>query len=150
VPGPVPNRSADLNRPRERKGGDNAAVTKGVSLPATPYKPDPEWHAIARMLWDSLAVSGQAEFYQQSDWAFAYSVCEDLSMYKKPTVSKDGEDYYKRSGQMLQTIYAAFERLLVTEGDRRRVRIELEEQGEETTPASVTAIADYRADLGVA
>ncbi|MDQ0834489.1 hypothetical protein QF032_006333 [Streptomyces achromogenes] len=28
---------------------------------------------------------------------------------------------------MLQTIYSAFERLLVAEGDRRRVRIELHE-----------------------
>jgi hypothetical protein len=101
------------------------------------------------MLWKSLIDSGQSDFYQQSDWAFAYSVCEDLSMYKNPLLTKDGEEYHKRSGQMLQTIYSAMERLLVTEGDRRRVRIELEEPQEETTSAAVIAIADYQAELGV-
>ena len=39
--------------PRERKGGDNAAVTKGMSRPATIPEPDQTWHPIARMLWDA-------------------------------------------------------------------------------------------------
>lgn len=148
--GPVPNRSEDLARPRERKGGDQQEVTHGVLLPVEIPEPDAEWHPIARMLWDSLAVSGQADFYQQSDWAFAYSVCEDLSMYKQPLVnSKTGEQYYKRSGQMLQTIYSAFERLLVSEGDRRRVRLELQAPEPEGEGAAVLAIADYRDALGL-
>jgi hypothetical protein len=51
---------------------------------------------------------------------------------------------------MAQTLYSALGNLLVTEGDRRRVRIELQEPEEETTPASVLAIADYRQELGLA
>lgn len=108
--------------------------------PAKIPNADRDWHPIAHKLWDSLKGSGQADFYQSSDWAFAFSLCEDLSYYKKSG---------KRSGQMLQTIYSAFERLLVTEGDRRRVRIELQEPEPETTSASVLAIADYKQDLGV-
>ncbi|MFD8257746.1 hypothetical protein ACFV19_02115 [Streptomyces griseoluteus] len=103
--------------------------------------PNPRWHPIAKRLWDSLKQSGQADFYQQSDWALAYSLCEDLSYYKKSG---------KRSGQMLQTIYSAFERLLVAEGDRRRVRIELHEPEPEEQSAAVLAIADYKKDLGLA
>lgn len=138
--GPVPNRSEDLARPRERKGRDIVAVTKGAARPTTAPDPDPQWHPIARQLWDALAVSGQADFYQNSDWAFAFSLCEDLSHYKKSL---------KRSGQMLQTIYSAMERLLVTEGDRRRVRIELHEPEGDSEPAAVLAIADYKRDLGL-
>ncbi|AWN07375.1 terminase small subunit [Streptomyces phage Maneekul] len=140
MPGPVPNREADLARPRSRKGGDVQEVTKGEMRPVKIPNADRDWHPIARRLWDSLKTSGQADFYQNSDWAFAFSLCEDLSHYKKSG---------KRSGQMLQTIYSAFERLLVAEGDRRRVRIELHEPEPETTPASVLAIADYRQELGL-
>ncbi|WP_406192387.1 hypothetical protein OH733_05380 [Streptomyces griseus] len=87
-----------------------------------------------------MKTSGQADFYQNSDWAFAYSLCEDLSHYKSSG---------KRSGQMLQTIYSSFERLLVAEGDRRRVRIELTEPAPEQDSAAVVAIADYKKELGL-
>jgi len=148
--GPVPNRSEDLARPRERKGKDVVPVTKGelrkVRIPAA----DSKWHPIAKRLYNSLKVSGQADFYQQSDWALAWSICEDLSVYKQPRYDRiTGEEYFKRSGQMLQTIYTAMERLLVTEGDRRRVRIELSAPEPEAESAAVLAIADYRADLGL-
>ena len=92
-------------------------------------------------------TSGQKDFYQNSDWAFAYSLCEDLSVYKSSGqyVGRGG-----RSAQMLQTIYAAMTNLLVTEADRRRVRIELEPPSPEETPAAVLAIADYREALDLA
>ena len=150
MPGPVPHREDDLARPRERRGSGQVPVTKGVLRPVRIPDPDPEWHSIARMLWDGCVESGQSDFYQQSDWAFLFSICEDLSMYKRPMVTKDGVEYHKRSGQMLQTIYTALDRLLVTEGDRRRVRIELTEPSPEGDPASVTAIADYKARLSAA
>lgn len=124
-PGPVPNRSEDLARDPSRKGGDRGNITKGVLRPVTIPDEDPEWHDIAKMLWRSLQTSGQSDYYQDSDWAFAYSLCDDLTFYKNPLTDRNGELYHKRSGQMLQTIYSAMERLLVTEGDRRRVRIEL-------------------------
>ena len=140
MPGPVPNREADLARPRERKGGDVQPVAQGELRPVTVPHVDPDWHPIAIRFYKALRTSGQADFYQNSDWALAYSLCEDLSHYKQST---------KRSGQMLQTIYAAFERLLVAEGDRRRVRIELHAPEVEAEPAAVLAIADYRRELGL-
>lgn len=147
--GPVPNRSDDLARPRSRKGGEHTGkeVSKGELRPVVIPDPDPTWHDIARMLWDSLSASGQSDFYQQSDWAFAYSLCDDLSHYKKPFVTKDGIEYTKRSGQMLQTIYSAMSDLLVTEAHRRRVSIELNAPEPDVPTASVTAIADYKARL---
>jgi len=145
--GPVPNRSEDLARPRERKGKDIVPVTKGTLRPVRIPAADRNWHPIARRLYNSLKTSGQRDFYQNSDWALAWSICEDLSVYKEPCHDRNGVEYYKRSGQMLQTIYTAMERLLVTEGDRRRVRIELSAPEEEGESAAVLAIADYRAEL---
>lgn len=139
--GPIPNHSDDLARPRERRGKDEVPVTKGTSRRPTWPHADPEWHKIARELYAACRKSGQADFYQQSDIALLYSLCEDLSVYKKSM---------KRSGQMLQTIYAALGSLLVTEGDRRRVRIELTEPGEAETDAEVIAINAYQQVLGVA
>lgn len=147
MPGPVPHRTDNLSRDRDANRNGRAPVTKGVLREVTIPEPDPEWHPIARMLWDGLVSSGQADFFQNSDWAFAWSVCEDLHMYKSPQHTKDGVEYHKRSGQMLQTIYSALERLLVSEGDRRRVRIELSQPPDEGKPASVLAIAKYRQDL---
>lgn len=142
MPGPMPSRDASLARPRSRKGKDQVLVTKGVMRPASIPEADPSWHKIATMFFTSLTTSGQADYYQDSDWALAYSLCEDLSVYKSGGA--------RRSGQMLQTIYSAFERLLVAEGDRRRVRIELHEPEPFQISASVTAIADYQKELGLA
>lgn len=147
MPGPVPNRSDDLNRPRARKGGNQQEVTKGVAREVVIPSADPTWHKIARMLWDSLTTSGQSDFYQDSDWAFAYAICDDLSYYKTPFKTKDGVEYIKRSGQFAQTLYSAMDRLLVTEADRRRVRIELEAPVEKADSAAVVAIEQYRQGL---
>lgn len=144
--GPVPNREADLARPRSRKGSGQMPVTKGQSLPPTIPEADPTWHPIAEMVWNSLATSGQAAFYQSSDWAFAYSLCDDLTEYKQ-ACWKDGTA--KRSPEMLKALLSAMSNLLMTEADRRRVRIELQEPAPESDPAAVLAIADYRQELGL-
>jgi hypothetical protein len=142
LPGPVPNHSDDLARPRERKGGGpNAApISTGERRPVVIPRADPNWHKIAKMMWDAMKKSGQDDYYQQSDWAYAYSLCDDLTYYKNAD---------RRSPEMLKAINTAMERLLLTEGDRRRARIELNEPEPETEPASVTAIADYKAELGL-
>ena len=141
MPGPVPNRTTDLSRERDANRGGRPPITKGELRPVVDVlAPDEEWHPIAKHLYLSLAASGQSDFYQESDWALAWSLCEDLSYYKAMG---------KRSGQMLQTIYSAMERLLVTEADRRRVRIELTEPENEEQDAAIMKLADYQEGLGV-
>lgn len=136
----IPRREDELARPRSRKGKDQVPVTKGQSIPVSEIPASGEdWHPIAKHLYESCKTSGQAGYYQASDWAILWSLCDDLSYYKKGV---------KRSGQMLQTIMSSLERLLVTEGDRRRVRLELESAPDETKPkAQVVAIGQYRARL---
>jgi hypothetical protein len=142
LPGPVPNREADLARPRARKGADQQAVTKGTARKVKWPAVDPEWHPLARDIYLGCKQSGQTDFYQQSDVAILRSLMDDLPVAKR----NPGQ----RSGQLLQTLYSSLPNLLVTEGGRRRVRIELNEPAEKSTPASVSVLADYREQLGVA
>lgn len=139
VRGPVPNRSDDLSRDRDADRGDRAPITKGKSRPAVIPEPDSGWHPIAKLIWDAACDSGQADFYESSDYAMLFSICDDISYYKSMG---------KRSGQMLASIYSAISSLLLTEGDRRRLRIELE--GEKVPDDGVVRqINDYKAQLGL-
>lgn len=131
--GPVPKRS-DQRRRTNKPDVEivTAAGAREVKIPRMAS----DWHPIAKRLWQSLKDSGQSQFYEPSDWAFAFSLMDDLSHYKKSS---------KRSAVALQAIYSSFERLLVTEGDRRRARVELERGGgPEIDPAKVAIMDQYR------
>lgn len=132
--GPIPRRESDLARPRERKGGDVQPVQKGRLREVTVPEPDEEWHPIAKMIWESAQTSGQADYYQDTDYALLYSICEDIHEYKSR---------YQRNGQILSTLYSTLGRLMFTEGDRRSLRLELHAD-EPADDAEVTAISDYK------
>lgn len=138
--GPVPNRSDDLARPRERNGEARqlGAITTGELRGTTIPHADPEWHDTAKKIYKSARTSGQEDFYQNSDWALLWSLCEDLSDYKKAS---------RRSAQMAQVIYSGFTSLLLSEGDRRRARLELSVIKPDEKYAELFAIDAYRADL---
>jgi hypothetical protein len=140
--GPVPNRDADLARDRARNGRSVSDVTKGELRPVPErfLEPDPNWHPLARDLWDGMLASGQSDWYQASDMALAASILDDLSEYKKSS---------KRSAMMAQVVYSQLSNLLVTEGDRRRARIELSQPKSEGPDATLAVIDGYAAELGI-
>ncbi len=138
--GPINNRSDDLSRDRDANRGDQITVTKGQSRPADIPQPDPDWHSTAKMMWEASVSSGQADFYESSDYFYLWHICEELSKYKSTG---------KSSAMMLQSLNQAMERLLLTEGDRRRVRLELENAPTGPDPAKVTIMSEYKANLGL-
>lgn len=121
-------------------------MKRGELRPVNRPEPDPEWHDIAKMMYDSLLDSGQSDFFQSSDWAMAYHICEELSLYKQSGYwsDKTGEWVPKRNGQILAAINAAFTELLATEGARRRMRIELSEPEKKEDDAAVAIMDSYR------
>lgn len=140
MPGPIPNRSEDLARPRERGQGESAPViTKGELLPVKVPNANRDWHPSAQRIWDSMKVSGQAAFYQQTDWAMAHFLMGEISDYLNTS---------KKSSMMLASLMQALTGLCLTEGERRRARIELEAPKEESD-ASITAIDAYKKGLGL-
>lgn len=74
------------------------------------------WAETARSTYEAFSVSGQARFYQPSDWALLWLMCDELDQYQSAA---------KRNGQILAAILSGFSSLLATEGDRRRLQIEL-------------------------
>lgn len=71
--------------------------------------------AIAKRWYAALRVSGQAQFFEPSDWAAAELVAVAIDTFVE-----------RPSAMMLAAIQSASASLLVTEGDRRRLKVELE------------------------
>jgi hypothetical protein len=91
--------------------------------------------------YESLSDSGIAAFYERSDWATAMIVAEELTHYFNTSTSR-------RSAQMLTALFSMMTSLGATEGDRRRMRIELEKPKPEIQSVGVTELANYKSKLG--
>lgn len=141
--GPVPRHSSE----RRRRNKDSKVETVKVAevLPAIPphvVAPAVKstWHPIAKEWYESLRASGQAAFYEPSDWAAARYVAEAMSINLR--------QQKKFSAVLFASVLSAMSDLLTTEAARRRVRLEIERPNpDEGAKPGVTAIADYRKRL---
>ena len=131
--GPVPKRSDQ----RRRRNKDNGEVVKVVS-DGEVRGPDLKGQhcAVAKRFYEGLRRSGQAQFFEPSDWAAAELAVLAIDAFVK-----------RPSAVMLSSINSAMSNLLVTEGDRRRVRMELERPAEDEETADVSWIEDARRRL---
>lgn len=160
MPGPPPKRAAERRR-RNKDGVQTIQVNLDevlageVEIPAPPTKPaldddgnqvfdevtgeelfDAAWHPTAESWYLSLAKSGQAIFYEPSDWSTAYMVAEQISLALEPRPVVIGQDaegepvirtmVVPMPGATLNAILKAGSALMTAEGDRRRLRIELD------------------------
>lgn len=146
--GPIPKRSDQ----RRRRNQPEVPIDSAPAAPrAEPPAADDEWHPMARAWFESLAASGQSVFYEPSDWATAVLVAESMSRDLSEQVVGVTEkgDILKAKiplkGASLAAYLKAMTVLLVTEGDRRRARLELERQrdAEQSDPA-VALLDEYR------
>lgn len=129
--GPVPKRSEQ----RRRVNAPAIPVTRapaGASTRAPALRRG--IHPLARRWYASLGRSGQSRFYEPSDWAVAQLVAEAIDAFMAEPTAK-----------MLSVAMAGSSSLLATEGDRRRLSVELQRQaGDADEDAAVAALADYR------
>ncbi|WP_030319603.1 hypothetical protein [Streptomyces flavochromogenes] len=134
--GPIPKRSAERRRRNKDDGPAIVQAASGpVEVPDLP-EPDPSWHDIAKDWYMSLQESGQAAFYQASDWATARYAAELMSRLLSTDRSPNG--------QLVAALNSVMGSLLTTEGDRRRARIELERQPTGPKLAVVSPLDSYR------
>ena len=120
--GPVPKRNEQRQR-RNKESRLQEVPVIPVSASIQP-DPDPTWSKGALMIWDAMGKSGQARFYQPTDWAFAYQLCSVVTSF---------EDSGRANGQMYSSIISACSALMLTEGDRRRIGLQLVDSSENTT-----------------
>lgn len=110
-------------------------------VPAPPANKD--WHPVAANFYEALTKSPQRLYYELSDWSFAYMLCEHLTRELKPQyvgtkkvhdgetgsglpIIVDEEIYEQMPVKSLSAITKAMEKLMVTEIDRRKARVEIE------------------------
>lgn len=136
--GPVPKRSTATARARDAKR--SGTVTKGQARGGTPKAVSSKWCAAVRDLYNGCKASGQADFYEQSDWAVLWITCDLLNKQLQAD---------RPSAQMIQTLMGTLTELMVTEGARRRLRVELGvEEDDGADLAVVSHIDDLRKQLG--
>lgn len=135
VAGPVGKRS-DMRHGHRTRAEIGDVDKPGAGAALDWYAPDEEWHQIAREWYLALQVSGQSVFYAQSDVATAYYLAEMISR------SLAGD---RVNGQLFGSIMSAMGDLVVTEGARRRVKIELQREA----PAGTSDVDDAIRDLSV-
>jgi len=137
--GPIPKRDAERTRRNKPENEGGVSLAKGAAMPLSVPDPDPNWAPRATEWYESLSTSGIIKFLQNSDIAYARILCDALT------------DYYRRpSAMMLASILSGMTSLGVTEGDRRRMRIELEAPQVEVQSTGVTELNNYRKKLGAA
>lgn len=116
--GPAPKRSDQVRR---RNAGENdIPVTQVPRMSPEPVKAPPlmfTTHPLAMEWYFSLSKSAQSQYFEESDWAAAQVVCMEMGRMLNAG---------KPSGQMFTAIWAAVGDLLSTEGQRRRLRFEID------------------------
>lgn len=135
--GPIPKR-ADQRRRRNKPAGDVTTIKPPTSPVEQPPLDFPA-HPIAEAWYASLAESGQALYYEPSDWQAARLVAFDMTRHLNAR---------RVSSQMLAALWQAMGDLLTTEAARRRVRMEIERHGDaeadEAHAAKVRVLDEYR------
>ena len=123
MPGPPPKRSTHRRRRNAGPPVDTATSDGEVRGPALVGR-----HSAIGVRWyEALRRSGQSQFFEPSDWAVAELVVTAIDAFSRSP-----------SAVMLASINTAMTNLLATEGDRRRLRLELEKPA----PAAPTGATD--------
>lgn len=115
--GPVPKRSEErIRRNAPEIPVDTVQITGRVFVPDLGID---DVHPMVQDLYDSMASSGQSEYYEPSDWEMARLTCYIINdMLRQPRLS----------AQMVMAVSSLTTELMLTEGSRRRLRMEIERE----------------------
>lgn len=133
--GPIPKRSEDrIRRNKPETPLDKIEVIGQVNIPELGL-PDP--HPLVTDFYLSMKESAQSRFYEASDWAMARFCLHLVDVLMKSP---------RPSAQLVTAVNSMLSDLLVTEGSRRRVRLEVERA--QSSGGDVLDVADmFRARL---
>jgi hypothetical protein len=162
--GPPPKRSEERRRVNKttesgtrvepEKHVVDPAVMADPTLVAAP-DPNPKWHWLPLMQYEAARTSAIRDFYEPTDWAQLFFLCETLDMHLRDRevynplleqfVTEAAEPI---NGAVIGALLKGFSALMFTDGDRRRLRLEIERvvptAGPAAQPAGVTDIRSRR------
>lgn len=136
--GPIPKRTEARLGHQSKSQKDATDKVKAPSIVEQPPA-DPDWHSIARDWYKSLAESGQARFFEPSDWSAARYVAAVMTRNLVAT---------KFNGQLFSGVWSAMNDLMTTEGARRRLKLEIERPTPDTEKSqNASVLAEYRKNI---
>lgn len=139
MPGPPPKREDQRRRRNKNPDGLTTVTAAGGKRPKLP-RVSPGWHPLMKDWFRSLKESGQSQFYEASDWQTARLLAEIMSQELN-----SGEPV---KAAMLGEFNRAAASLMTTEGERRRLRVELQAPQAQEDGGKVVSIMDrYREKL---
>jgi hypothetical protein len=104
--------SGNANDPRYIKVSAGSATGSEHPIPTA----DPSWKPKARSWYNSLALSGQSQFYEPCDWATAVAAADAYDVFLRT-----------HNASIMAQFTRLVEKLGCTITDRKKSRIELEE-----------------------
>ena len=134
--GPAPKRSDQVRR--RNAGEDDIPVTAVPRLHDRVEAPPLGFvtHELAMEWYKSLAESAQAAYFEPSDWNMARITAMELGRMLNAG---------RPSGQLFAALWAATGDLLSTEGQRRRLRFEINRapaEEDDTDDAAILSLAE--------
>ena len=165
--GPIPKKQAERRR-RNKDGVGVELVNVDELLAGEREIPiaDENWEPLTKSFYESFAKSGQVIWMEPTDWMTAYMLMETLDRHLKPQDVRVGEirpgqneggqvEYIFEAkiipipGGVLNAILKGLTSLMATEGDRRRLRIELERKSavDAALEGNVISIVKNREDV---
>lgn len=134
--GPIPKRASERTR-NNKTATDGLELVKGDALPYTWTDPSFDWEKPVQRYYMSFQQSGMAAYYQQTDVETLWMACEWMNRQYASG---------RPSAMILGEVNKMLDGLGATEGERRRLKIELEKPKEEDDGseklAAVTDIQD--------
>lgn len=137
--GPVPKPKAKLNGHRSRaelEAVDHVLASSKVTIPGM----NSRWCPAAKRIWKSFKESEQSKFFQSTDWAWLHWQCDLITKAMEAS---------KPPAQLIAGINAELSNLLVSEGARRRLQLELHRPADEINDAAgnLEVMAEWREKL---
>lgn len=158
--GPIPKREEERRRRNTttEAGVPNEAEKVEVDEGPVPSLPmHDHWHDDVKEFYQSVIDSAFSRFYEPSDWAALKFVCETMSRLLKPqpmaVAQADGSveiEWIKQpiKGTDLSALTKAWGVLLITDGDRRRLRLEIQRGADKPREATTAdQVTQDRASL---
>ena len=131
MPGPVPKRASQRRR-RNHVVVDRIPVRGSVEAPPLDLE---GVHPLAAAMYEALAKSAQAIYMEPSDWEYArWAAFVQSKAAQRPTA------------MMVLAVDKMLSNLMVTEAERRRVRVEIDRtRHDEDEAAAVGSLTDIQA-----
>ncbi len=138
--GPIPKRDEARIRRNEPEVPTEKVTAIGL-VPVPELDLDGYMHPMVEEYYQAMIDSAQSRYFEPTDWQQARFTL--LVMNEMLTATNENGDRKPIPAMKLQVLNQMLSSLLVTEGDRRRVRMEIERANGQAGEGQVVQMSDY-------